>query len=104
MLTLDISNLTQEQLHVLATTVPEARLAVADELERRSAYPTLNDAFTDLALVVAKVDHFLETTKHTQSVKAFIEMGVPSVLRRVLATARVNKWEYKEPDLEDIMK
>jgi hypothetical protein len=103
MFVIELAGLSEEQLHALVATIPSSREAVAAELERRTAYPGLEDAFDELAVVVARVEAFLADTRHTQSVKTFMDVGVPRVLKRVLATAKANKYEVRVPALNQVV-
>jgi hypothetical protein len=100
---IDLTTLSQEQLLALAVTIPQLGEAVNEELDCRTAYFSMAEGLHHLAVVVARVEAFLKDTRHTESVRAFITMGVPEILKRVLVTARVEGVTYEPPTLDEVM-
>jgi hypothetical protein len=99
----DLTQLNHEQLLTLAVTIPQMGQDVNEELERRTAFSDIDTSLHHLAVVTARVEAFLVNTRHTESVRAFIDMGVPSVLKRVLATCRRDGISWEKPSLEELM-
>lgn len=98
-----LSDLTKDQLLSLAVTIPGVAGAVEEELDRRTAFPGLEQGFTELAILVARLEQFLGTVRHTQSVKDMIALGLPATLKRLLATAKVKDINFTQPTLDQVM-
>jgi hypothetical protein len=103
MLEINLADLDTDALHALALTVPGTYAAISQELGRRNAYPELDTGFTELALAVAKFENFLATTKHTKSVKSIVATGLLTVSKRLLATARNEDFNVREPNLSQLV-
>lgn len=100
---IDLTKMTNDQLAILASLVPETVDGVKEELELRTAFPSLESAFSSLAAVSDQLENFLLNTRHTASVRTIVNMGLVPLFRSMLATARVNHINYEKPTLEKLI-
>jgi hypothetical protein len=98
---LDLSALTLEQLAAINAVAPSS--AVTAELQRRSAFLSLDEGMDAVALVLARIEHFKETNRVTEVArKILVDLGVESVLHRLLDTAEVKGMDVKVPTLDEV--
>lgn len=94
---IDVTTLSEEQLTALALICPDTAAA---ERERRSAFPTLADGLGALAQAALNLEQALEGHRQTAATKAVKDTEILSIIRRLLARARIDGVEVPRPTLQ----
>lgn len=95
--TLDLSQLSDEQLSAFALIDEEAAKA---ERMRRIAFDTPEAALFDLANLQVDLEKFLADARRTSATKRLHELQMLDRLKRILVTFELNGFKFLKPSLD----
>ena len=96
MLQIDLSKLNEEQLVALSMIDPAA---VMEEKERRNAFHSMGDGLTALAQAALDLEAVVESMKQTAATRAVKDTGILTIVRSLLARARIEGIAYDKPEI-----